>query len=478
MIDFVEEYTKRCSDLGVPDEQYKRYVDDELKVTYEIKPGVRYIDNKLIMDPSQVEIDLRVPGDLRTFKVLQEIGNSIIECIDLEIDVPSSNLDNKLPVLDVKVWIEENRILWEFYKKPISNKMTIHKRTAVPYKDKRQTVLQEALRRLRNTHPDLGDTVRDKHLTEYSKSMKLSGWNETERHQVIKGALNIYQEERNKHRRGERQLYRNKVERQKDKEKKLDNNLWFMKGGHTSTLKLNHTPGDKLATMVKSFVTKTADGGKARILSQAGQTILSKLTNKNPRGNNTKTVRLTPQTEIEWSADKGQIAQTGVTYRVSCNLCHEDNKKTHYEGETGKNLVQRARIHLQDLKTDRQENPLTTHKQTHGGRYDYDMTIDRSYRLAKDRQISEGLNIEKTKADYLLNSKSEFNQPRLVRWRDRLEVDGVETGLPGARATRNYREDSETNTLTNTQNIQSCTDSSQNNTPTTQARTDLQTHTR
>ena len=371
MIEFDDEFMKRCSELGIPDELYKRYVDDELKVTHELKPGVTYRDNKLILDQNKIDDDLRVPGDLRTFKILLEVGNSIMECLKLEIDVPSNNPDNKLPVLDVKLWTENQQIFWEFYKKPISNKMTIHKRTAIPYKDKRQTVLQEALRRLRNTHPDLEDTVRDKHLTDFSKSMKLSGWNQNERHQVIKGALTIYGGEIDKYRRGERQLYRNKIERQRDKEKKLDSNIWFMKGGHTSTLKLCHTPGDKLATMLKGFVNQTADGGKARILSQAGPTILSKLTIKNPRGSNTKTVRLTPETDIEWAANKGQIAKTSITYRIKCNLCQENNIKTHYEGETGKNLAQRARLHLQDLKADRQENPLTTQRQTHGGRYDY-----------------------------------------------------------------------------------------------------------
>ena len=64
MIEFDEEYSKKCRDLGIPDEQYKRYVDDELKVTYEIKPGVRYRDNKLVMDTSKVEDDMVVPGDL------------------------------------------------------------------------------------------------------------------------------------------------------------------------------------------------------------------------------------------------------------------------------------------------------------------------------------------------------------------------------------------------------------------------------
>ena len=65
--------------------------------------------------------------------------------------------------------------------KPISNKRIIHRRTVVSYNDKRQSVLQEALTRLRNEHLVLWDTVRDKHL--------MNGWNETGRHQVIKGAL-------------------------------------------------------------------------------------------------------------------------------------------------------------------------------------------------------------------------------------------------------------------------------------------------
>ena len=52
------------------------------------------------------------------------------------------------------------------------------------------------------------------------------------------------------------------MERQKDKEKKLNSNVWFMKGGYTSTLKVSHTPGDKLASKIKDFVNKTADGGK------------------------------------------------------------------------------------------------------------------------------------------------------------------------------------------------------------------------
>ena len=54
--------------------------------------------------------------------------------------------------------------------------------------------------------------------------------------------------------------------------------------------------------------------------SQAGPTILSKLTNKNPRGSNNKTVRLTPETDIEWAANKGQIAKTSITYRNTMQL--------------------------------------------------------------------------------------------------------------------------------------------------------------
>ena len=41
--------------------------------------------------------------DERTFEVLKDVGNSIFECIQFTIDVPSLNENGKLPVLDLNL---------------------------------------------------------------------------------------------------------------------------------------------------------------------------------------------------------------------------------------------------------------------------------------------------------------------------------------------------------------------------------------
>ena len=138
---------------------------------------------------------------------------------------------------------------------------------------------------------------------------------------------------------------------------------------------------------------------------------------------------MTHETDLGWMVTKGDVAKQGVTYTIKCNLCKTNNIKTEYEGETGKNLAQRAKIHFYEITKDIHTNPLTTHKLTHQGDFDYSMQLKKGFKLAKERIISEGLNIEKSQADYLLNSKSEFHQPRVVRWRT--VVNGEVIGSQG-----------------------------------------------
>ena len=73
--------------------------------------------------------------------LLKEIGNSIHESIQLEADYPELHTDKKLPLLDIKMWIEEQRneddrpvniVMYEFYTKQVSSKAVIHEKSAMP----------------------------------------------------------------------------------------------------------------------------------------------------------------------------------------------------------------------------------------------------------------------------------------------------------------------------------------------------------
>ena len=90
------------------------------------------------------------PDDIRTLRILCDIGNTIDPSIQLEFDAPSMHQDGKLPILDIKVWVEEGRIRHRFYRKEVASDRVIMERSAVSTRTKRDTLFQEGLRRHRN----------------------------------------------------------------------------------------------------------------------------------------------------------------------------------------------------------------------------------------------------------------------------------------------------------------------------------------
>ena len=96
------------------------------------------------------------PSDQRTAEVVRDLANTIMPgMLELEEDYPSKHVSEKLPILDLHVWTENNQILHTFYQKPVASKKVIMARSALPTSTKRSILVQEGLRRLRNTSPDL-----------------------------------------------------------------------------------------------------------------------------------------------------------------------------------------------------------------------------------------------------------------------------------------------------------------------------------
>ena len=77
---------------------------------------------------------------------------------------------------------------------------------------KRNTLFQESLCRLRNCHPSLGWSVKSKHLTKFSNTMRVSGYGAEYRHDIIKGAVDRHKEMLRKSENGEIKLYRSRKE--------------------------------------------------------------------------------------------------------------------------------------------------------------------------------------------------------------------------------------------------------------------------
>ena len=129
--------------------------------------GMRYKDGKTHVDERSVADDEGISDDERTMtlikkKTKQQIGNDIHPSIQLEVDYPSKHQDGKLPILDLKVWIEtkekktEERsekasvIMYEFHSKSVASKAVINARSALNWNTKRTVLTQEVLRVLLN----------------------------------------------------------------------------------------------------------------------------------------------------------------------------------------------------------------------------------------------------------------------------------------------------------------------------------------
>ena len=67
-------------------------------------PGTRWDGEKLTIVPEEVEADKEIPSDVMT--IMRKMGNSISPMIQLEEDTPSHHDDEKLPILNLSVWIE------------------------------------------------------------------------------------------------------------------------------------------------------------------------------------------------------------------------------------------------------------------------------------------------------------------------------------------------------------------------------------
>ena len=109
---------------------YKCYVDDI---------------NMLVSIPNEIYTQ-EIIIDERAKKSVQEIkriGDSIHESIILETDCPENHEDRKMPILDLKVWLEVRNerkfIMHEYYMKQVSSKAVIDARSTLPWKQKGQS---------------------------------------------------------------------------------------------------------------------------------------------------------------------------------------------------------------------------------------------------------------------------------------------------------------------------------------------------
>ena len=108
---------RKIEEKGIKVVMYKRYVDD-INLIVEVK--------------NEME-------EKELWKEIRSTGDNIHEA-----DFPANYPDKKVPILDIKVWVETNgKVLHEYYCKPVSSKSVIDAQSAMPFKDRRTVLTQD-----------------------------------------------------------------------------------------------------------------------------------------------------------------------------------------------------------------------------------------------------------------------------------------------------------------------------------------------
>ena len=170
-------YLDMVKAAGVDMKMYERYIDDSNQVAVVPPPGSWYDSNqkKVVVDANLAVAEEE--EDERLARILKSIANMVHDDITMEDDHPGRHEDSKMPILDMKVWMDgDGCIMYQHYQKPMASKQVMHSQSALSMQCKRNVHTQEVIRRLLNSSARL-DWDRDTApvITEYMGRMAVTG---------------------------------------------------------------------------------------------------------------------------------------------------------------------------------------------------------------------------------------------------------------------------------------------------------------
>ncbi len=124
---------------------------------------------------------------------------------------------------------------------------------------------------------------------------------------------------------------------------------------------------------------------------------------------------------IHTSGGKGDCNVEGIVYKVQCLKCKEQNIDSVYIGESSRSGYVRGKQHLEAARTPKthESNAIARHIiEYHESKNDYTtfkMDIINTFNRPLQRQLKEGIEIARCKADIVMNSKLDHYQPGIRR---------------------------------------------------------------
>ena len=340
---------------------YKRYVDDINMCVSCAIPGSRVIGHEIQVVEDRINEDECIDKDKRTLDIIQKLGETIHESIKLEYDIPSAHTDGKLPMLDLKIWIEKNsdnehKIIYEHYTKDVSSLLLTNARSAMAWKQKRTILTQQCLKIMLNCSPDLPWQQTAQHIEHFCHRMQSSGYDRRMKYEVVKSAINAYRLMKKDDEEGLKPMYRGRrherTSRRKDKMSKRNN--WFTDARNESVLFVPATPNSELAKLYRQEIRESKI--RIKVVEKSGTKIKDTLQKNSVTSNDgcDDSTCFVCNTE-----GGGRCRASAVTY---CIDCRSEICEYVYNGQTGKNGNARGGEHKEDYRKNSRNSVITRNR--------------------------------------------------------------------------------------------------------------------
>ena len=273
------------------------------------------------------------------------------------------------------------------------------------------------MRRLRNHTRGLEWEKSRQVMENWCRKLRKSGYPETMRHEVIKAAVDRFEKMCHEEDQGIRPIHRPRSwkEEERRRAKEMERTSWHQTKPNqvSAPLIIDPTAGEMTKEMkvaCRNFERVT--GWRVPVVERAGRSMRSMAKAEPLKEKGCQRPECFP-----CSTGGGNCERNGSGYRISCERCRRDGKVTEYEGETGANGFSRGKEQAGGLRMEEEDNALWKHCQLeHGGeKVEFSMKVLGSFQSSMARQVNEGVRIKRSKADCLMNSKSEFHQHPVVR---------------------------------------------------------------
>ena len=278
----------------------------------------------------------------------------------------------------------------------------------MPHNVKMATMVNEAIRRLRNTSRSIPWSLKAQILTKFANDLRVSGYNQQFREKVIQSAIIGFRRQCEAADNGGTPLHRPRSYNREERRKKklLSKTSWF-RPSHDVVAFFPATEGSWLVNGVKKIMREEGEriGFKIKVVEKSGTPLASLLSRPDLSG------CLYPDCRVEGMG--ASHTRLGTNYTGTCTICDK-----RYRGETGFNAHARIDTHEREIRGNVETNSMARHlEEEHPARRrdptTFTFTVERAGERPLTRQRREAQKIANEAPGMLINGRNEHIPPAI-----------------------------------------------------------------